>query len=82
MKSVLKTKIKQIWDYVVYVPEESIISNLKQWEKQMKLNVNNCKMNIKNRKIPILTKSFIKKQKEDARKPKRRRATKGSNRRI
>ena len=34
-------------------------------EKQMKLNVNNCKMNVKNRKIPILTKSFIKKQKKE-----------------
>ena len=34
-------------------------------EKQMKLNVNNCKMNVKNRKIPILTKSFVKKQKKE-----------------
>ena len=35
-------------------------------EKQMKLNVNNCKMNVKNRKIPILTKSFVNKQKKEA----------------
>ena len=39
-------------------------------EKQMKLNVNNCKMNVKNRKIPILTKSFIKKQKKEGPKKK------------